>query len=139
MNAPDFIRAATACVGVKWRHQGRNPGIALDCIGLLIAAGEACGYDFGEVPPYGREPLPGFLIGEIGKRAERIEQWPPQAGDVLVLEFVQGKPQHMGIALSDDRLIHTSMSVRRVTIEPIDERWRQRIHSVWRLHGMEAA
>lgn len=137
MRAQDFVAAALACEGVKWRHQGRNPAIALDCIGLLLHAGAVCGHDFGEIPPYGPDPLPEFMLEQVRRRADLVIG-PRAAGDVLLIEWSRGVPQHLGIDIGDGRLINTSMHVRRVCVEPIDDAWQRRIHSRWRVHGMVA-
>ena len=40
----NMIAAARACLGTPFHHQGRMPGVGLDCIGLVIVALARCGY-----------------------------------------------------------------------------------------------
>lgn len=37
-----FVAAARSMLGVKWRHQGRQPW-AVDCLGLIVLAMRAAG------------------------------------------------------------------------------------------------
>lgn len=49
----EFIRRARSCVGVRFRHQGRDPKTGLDCAGL--AAWAMCGLRmFKDVRGYSR-------------------------------------------------------------------------------------
>ncbi|MBK8745664.1 MAG: peptidase P60, partial [Propionivibrio sp.] len=38
-----ILAAARACIGTPFVHQGRIPGLALDCAGLVVAVAQAIG------------------------------------------------------------------------------------------------
>jgi cell wall-associated NlpC family hydrolase len=43
MTAAEIIAAARACLGTPFRHQGRLPGIGLDCAGVALHVAQAVG------------------------------------------------------------------------------------------------
>ncbi|MBK7357570.1 NlpC/P60 family protein [Propionivibrio sp.] len=98
MTADDIINAARACLGTPFRHQGRIPGVALDCAGLVVAVAKAIGADYNDVAGYGRTPYGGMLESclcsqpglDISSKADR------QPGDILLIRF-SGDPQHLAI------------------------------------------
>ena len=58
MTSADIIAIARACLGTPFRHQGRIPGVALDCAGLVVAVAAA---------PRCRLPGPGGLRQIAGR------------------------------------------------------------------------
>jgi len=46
MSADEILAAARACLGTPFLHQGRIPGVALDCAGLVVAVAQAIGADY---------------------------------------------------------------------------------------------
>lgn len=86
MKAVDIARKFIGC---PYRHQGRNPGLAMDCIGLIYSIAMEMQIRGVEMPIYGIEPEPDKLIS--GLRQWLIEEWiggigeakgysPPQPG-----------------------------------------------------------
>lgn len=93
--AADIVRAARAQIDTPWRHQGRLPGIALDCAGLVICVARelrllAAEFD---INGYSRNPN-GTMLALCDQHLLRIAG--PELGAVLVLA-TQREPQHMGI------------------------------------------
>lgn len=137
MRASEFCTAALSFSGTRWQHQGRKPGTALDCIGLLVCAARMCGLDLEPQPPRYGPNRTGTEIRDALARVARQVEGAPMAGDLLALDpDAGGEPHHLGIALGPDSLIHTSILTRKVTVQPIDDDRRRRIHSVWRLNAM---
>lgn len=131
-----FIAAARSFMGVKFRHQGRNPKIGLDCAGLPLAAMQLIGRPVTDIRGYGREPyrdgLEGALIANLG---ERVAKESMRAGDVVIMRFA-GDPRHVGI-LTDYpdgglALIHTHDTLKHVTEHRLDEKRAASIVAVWR-------
>lgn len=96
MVAPQqVVAAARGHIGTPWQHQGRLPGVALDCAGLVIMVARQLGL----VPPefdvngYAREP-DGTLLRWCDEHMTRLERI--ELGAVLVLA-VERDPQHLGI------------------------------------------
>ena len=93
--AADIVAVARAQIGTRWVHQGRLPGVALDCVGLVVHVGRATGLvapDF-DVNGYSRAP-DGDMLNQAGLHLVRIDG--PELGAVIVLA-TEVEPQHVGI------------------------------------------
>ncbi len=44
MKREDFVRVARSYIGTPFHHQGRLPGVGLDCAGVIVCALAECGY-----------------------------------------------------------------------------------------------
>ena len=129
------LARARALIGVPWCHQGRDPCIGLDCVGLLVLA---LGVKEDALPSYSREPHAGALEAALahylGPALRANDPW--RAGDIAVLSY-GGALRHCGL-LADDAysggfsLIHTDTRLGRVTEHPLDRRWRRRIRLLYR-------
>ena len=127
---PAIVAAARACVGTRFRAQGRAPGLGLDCVGVVLAAAAAVGV----VPAR----LPAYRLGSDYPNVEailtthgcvRIETAVP--GDVLVFAPT-GRQRHFGI-VTPVGLVHAHAGLDRVVEGPIDTEWT--IVGRWRLPG----
>jgi cell wall-associated NlpC family hydrolase len=94
----DFLRIARSYIGTPYHHMGRQPGIGLDCAGVVICAAREAGLvaaDF-DVPAYTRSPdgrMLDFCDAHMDRLPGEREMLP---GDVVVLE-VDVDPQHLGV------------------------------------------
>jgi cell wall-associated NlpC family hydrolase len=129
--------AARAYLGVPFRHQGRNPAVGIDCVGLLVCAAADCGIPTeADRTDYGRDPAHGYLERQL-RAAFGAPVFSPllQPGDVVAIDF-KGAIRHVAIVAERDggglNLIHTNFSVQRVTEAILDDRWRKRIRAVYR-------
>lgn len=135
MTADEIVAAARAQVGTPFRHQGRRPGEALDCVGLgAVVAGRW--HDVLEPAAYGRMPERGLLLQWIERQPflHRVEAMQP--GDALLMRFGR-EPQHMAI-YAGKTIIHSYAKVGRVVEHNLDETWRRRIVAVYRFDGVTA-
>lgn len=102
----EVVAAARRHLGTPWVHQGRTPGLAIDCAGLVILVAR----ELGVVPPdwdvngYSRWP-DGTMLRWCDEQMQRIDE--PELGAVLVLATAQ-QPQHMGIV---GDYVHGGLSV----------------------------
>lgn len=130
--------AARAYLGVPFLHQGRNPDVGIDCIGLLVLAARDCGLALDEHDRcnYPRNPSGGLLEQHL-----RAAFGAPAAGllpgDVVAIRYC-GPVRHVGIVgelKGTLTLIHTSAapSVGRVTEHLINANWRRRIANAYRV------
>lgn len=134
MTQDDIIAAARACLGTPFRHQGRIPGSALDCAGLVVAVAEAIGADYIDQVGYGRVPSENRLALALEGQPclARVASCLP--GDVLLLSF-GGEPQHLAIS-AGPTLIHAWEAVGRVCEHDLDARWRSRVVQIYRFEGL---
>lgn len=134
MTPADIIAIARACLGTPFRHQGRIPGVALDCAGLVVAVAAALGADYLDQEGYGRLPVDNRLTEALDAQPclERVATRLP--GDVLLLRF-GGEPQHLSIH-AGTTLIHAWEAVGRVCEHGLDARWLSRVVQAYRFTGV---
>ena len=95
----EFVATARGYVGTPYHHQGRTPGVGMDCPAPLILAAREHGIvpsDF-DVTGYSSEPDGVTLKRLCDEHLEPIEPSDVQAGDVLLCRFRGGHPRHLGI------------------------------------------
>lgn len=127
-----ILAAARACIGTPFVHQGRIPGRALDCAGLVVAVAQAIGADYRDVQGYGRTPSGRRLECALDDQPclERIAAMDRQPGDVLLIRFA-GDPQHLAI-FAGDTLIHSYARVGSVCEHRLASVWASRIVCAYR-------
>lgn len=127
--------AARAYLGVPFRHQGRNPAVGLDCVGLLVVAGCAIGLpvELHDCHNYGRDPSDGLLDRHLAS-AFGAPVATMLRDDVVSIHYA-GPARHVGIVGQvGDRLtlIHTSQGLGKVVEHGIDAKWLGRVHRIYR-------
>lgn len=132
------VEAARRYIGVPFRHQGRDPAVGLDCVGLLAVSLRDAGlshYLAHDRLGYSRDPHDGLL--EKGLAAAFGAPLPVtamQPGDIAAVRFA-GPVRHVAIVGDHPEglsLIHSYTSIRRVTEHRIDAKWLRRIAGVYR-------
>lgn len=132
-----MIEAARSFVGTPFHHQGRLPGVGLDCVGVVVCARRiATGVDVDE-RGYGRQP------NEIQLRtallAAGIVEIPFSEaipGDVIGIAFHRKQGiQHLAL-VTDRGMVHAHVN-RDVWEEPITDGWLERTRAAWRLPEWE--
>ena len=134
MTADDILIAARSCLDTPFRHQGRIPGLALDCAGLVVSVAKEIGADYIDRPGYSRNPSGGLLESALDDQPclERVQDRQP--GDVLLMRFA-GEPQHLAI-FTGDNIIHSYESVGKVCEHRMADVWAVRIVRVYRFKGV---
>lgn len=131
-----IVVAARACLGTPFRHQGRAPGVGLDCAGLAVVALQSAGVEVRDYRGYGRIPNDGRLRRAIDEQPglESVPVDKAEPGDVLLLRFA-GVPAHIGILTAPGIMIHAYEQIGRVVEHRIDEAWRGQIVAAWSVRG----
>ena len=134
MTADDILTVARSFLGTPFRHQGRIPGLALDCAGLVVSVAKSIGADYIDRPGYSRNPSGGMLESALDDQPclERVQDRQP--GDVLLMRFA-GEPQHLAI-FTGDNIIHSYESVGKVCEHRMADVWAVRIVRVYRFKGV---
>ena len=143
MKAAEIIRLAREIVGTPYLHQARIGGLAVDCAGVPAYVGTKLGVDFNDFTQYGRQPVPAEMKKALDGALIRVPSVAQmQLADVVWIRFEE-EPQHLGILGDHPRggftLIHAfnGMGFKKVVEHGLDEKWRKRIHGVWRYPGVE--
>jgi cell wall-associated NlpC family hydrolase len=123
-----LVEACRSLVGrVRFRHQGRNPAIGLDCAGMVGWGLWQIGRSFFDLKGYGREPHKNGLRQAMETNfGPCVPKASMQAGDVPLMRFA-GDPRHVGIVttLPDGRtgLIHVHSEMKYVAEHGLDGYW----------------
>lgn len=128
----DHIEKARALIGTPWKHQGRNPAVGIDCIGMVtisLAIKEGT-VDYRRDPSHGK--LEAALEAQFGPPIPKEDM---RHGDVVAIAY--GKcVRHVGLVAQGAaglNLIHTDqVVVNEVTEHPLDAKWLDRIKKVYR-------
>lgn len=130
--------AARKYLSVPFLHQGRNPAVGIDCVGLGQLAALDCGLSLPDWTDYGRNPANGLLEARL--RAifgEPICCVSP--GCVVSIDF-RGQTRHVAIVGEHPHglsLIHTASNVGRVVEHALTDTWRKRITGIYRVEAAE--
>jgi NlpC/P60 family putative phage cell wall peptidase len=139
MTPADIIAAARACLGTPFRHQGRLPGIGLDCAGVAVEVARALGCAPLDVSGYGRTPAAGQLEAVLDAQPdlERVDREDRQPGDILLMRFT-GEPQHLAILTDEGTMIHSYEAVGTCCEHRLSAVWAARVVRVYRFRGVVA-
>lgn len=125
-----MIAAARRCLGTSFHHQGRMPGIGLDCIGLVIVGLRAAGLPVQDRNDYGRRPDGTSLVAALeAHQAQRVDQI--TAGDILLFRYDR-QPQHVALATGPATMIHSFAPAGKVVETGIGPYWQRRLTAIYR-------
>lgn len=134
MTPHDIVLAARGCLGTPFRHQGRLPGIALDCAGVAVHVAQSLGCAVDEPRAYGRLPHDGLLESWLDRQPYLVRAAAPAAGDILLMRFVT-EPQHLAVC-AGPTIVHAYERIGRTVEHDLDARWRRRIVRVYRFKDL---
>lgn len=143
MTRDDIIAAARREIGTPFRHQGRLPGKALDCAGLVVRVAYVIGADYLDYSGYSRHPSDGLLESALDAQPAlvRVPMADMQAGDILLMRF-NSDPQHLALfaghspVYQAEGIIHAWLQARKVCEHILTDEWRSRIVRVYRFTGI---
>jgi cell wall-associated NlpC family hydrolase len=141
------VAAARSWIGTPFLHQGRAKGLGCDCGGHVgcVAVESGCAdaewwrHEFDPLfSGYGPHPVGDRLRAICARFMTAIEVARP--GDVLLMHFGSGEPQHLGIA-ADYRhgglsVVHALSVVGRVLEHRLAPPWSGRIVAAFALPGV---
>ena len=124
-----------APAGIRYHHQARLPGVAIDCVGLPVCSYRHAGitlHDFTQYPASG----PSTLLLEWAARSFNIyeaHETQVETADLVFLKLTHSRtPRHVGLALSPDSFMHTSEKHGRL-IEGARSPWWRRVALIGKL------
>jgi murein DD-endopeptidase / murein LD-carboxypeptidase len=128
-----IARRARALVGVRFRPQGRDPRLGLDCVGTAAAAAGVPAHrlraDYALRGRH-RESIERGLRG-LGFSPVAVEA--AAAGDLLVCEA--GPAQLHIVVRTEDSFVHADAGLRRVVERPLPVPWP--VAGAWRFNEGE--
>lgn len=123
--------AAEAMVGIPFRHQGRNPKLGVDCVGVVLCSVWAAGCEVPDCLGYGPIPNASMLMRELEGRADRVHMDDAMPGDVMLFQR-HGSPTHFGIMVAGNHFVHAHQKTGSVRKDELSRLWRSLLHSIWR-------
>lgn len=138
MTRDQIVAAARTLLGTPWVHQGRTPGVGIDCAGVIIHILRLNGIDY-DVAGYAYEPN-GELTAHADACMVRIPTNSFQPADVLVFR-IKRLPQHMAIA-TDRGMLHSynrgASTLSRVVETGLTDQWRSHIVAAYKFPWVDA-
>lgn len=143
----DIIEAARSFLGTPFVHQARQRGVGVDCVGLLMEAGRACGLPVKDFTRYSRQPNPRVFLHHFRENFHEIPVGDASPGDALAFWWRSSRkfgrlPQHAGLivdrmgAPAGAGLLHSFTDSGKVLEVDLAEPWVSRIHSAWAFKGV---
>lgn len=130
--ARKYVEAKT-----KWRHQGRDPKVGLDCVGLLYAVAWEAGILAEDVRNYSLRPGSRLLVAELLKYCDEVPVGASRnAGDILVVSVAGEDPQHTELWTGQGTVLHSSARHRKVVEHRFDDETRRGLCRIFRLRGL---
>lgn len=134
--SPDLLVAtARSYLGTPFHHQGRAPGIGLDCAGVVVCVAHELGLSSADVRGYPRQPDPMRFRALL---REHLVELPGEgaAGDVLT--FWLGREQHLAIVtgLAPLRILHAYQPAGMVVEHDCNPWWLGRARGWFRYPGV---
>ncbi len=133
----DIIKQVYTHINTPYLHQGRNPKVGLDCIGLGV-----CVFQHFEIPiidlkAYGAAPDGVTLLEAIDKNLQRIDAAEVLDGDLYVFWVrAKGFAQHIGFKHGEN-MVHTYSGSGRVVSHVVNGFWKKRIMCGYKFKNAE--
>lgn len=128
-----FITAARSYIGTPFKHQGRLPGVGLDCAGVVVCAMREAGIPVEDVARYSRLPRNGQFLAAVLAHADEVQFDDRRDGDVMMFSF-RSEPQHIAV-FDRGTIIHSHQAVGRVLVQTLCGDWLTRLRGCYRLRG----
>lgn len=130
-----IIAAARECLETPFKHQGRIPGVALDCAGLGCHVMDSLGLPYLDQVGYPRVPFKGQLEDTMEKQPHLEEVYDnSQAGDIFLMRFGRD-PQHIAIYTDAGTIIHSWQAAEKCCEHDLTPEWKRRIVRTYRIVG----
>ncbi len=144
-----FVHNARSLVKTPYQHQGRLPGVAIDCIGVIICTMKLSGCNMMGFEEYAYGPVPtGHFEKNLDKYFDRV-WWKAdkpafgfqrflKSGDILAMTWRE-RAMHCGIVAVGAHgwnVIHAYSAAKEVVEHRIDEDWADRVVGVYRVRDV---
>lgn len=95
----EFVATVRSYIGTPYHHQGRLPGVGMDCPAPMICAAWHHGLAprSADITGYSREPDGASLQAYCAQYMDPIDFAFAEPGDVILAKFQNGHPRHLGV------------------------------------------
>lgn len=134
-----LVAMARSYAGTPFHHQGRLPGVGLDCAGLVLCSLSAIGETVVDTLPYARIPRNRAFIKCIEAQCDEVPRAKIQIGDFLTFAW-KSEPQHISIVTQLEpcmMMIHAYQPSDKVIETNVDEFWMTKLGQCFRFVGVK--
>lgn len=132
-----FMNAVISMQGTPFVHQGRTPGIALDCAGVVVCGAEAAGIYLPDQKAYPTVPDGDRFVKTVESCCDKIRFEAVSVADLMMFTWGR-RPQHIAVVSHIDpiRIIHSWNGSGGVVENSLDEFWLRKLRGCYRLRGL---
>lgn len=143
----EVVAVARGWLDTPFKHQGRLPGVVLDCVGVSICLARHFGWPHEDARDYARRPSKEGLLERLLLYLDFAPATKP--GNTIVFDMIGTEDEKiwpMHVALRTERgMLHAYSRARRsgdpragfVVEQPIDGVWQRRIVAELQFRGLE--
>lgn len=136
-NKAQFIAEAREWIGTKFHHQAAVKGVGCDCIGLIRGVkNQLIEDDILATLDYSMQPNNFRFYNNLEKHPELEPTNVLEPGILLLFKFIR-EPQHIAIYTDKNTIIHSYQPRGQVVEHRLDDKWKDRIHSMYKVKGCE--
>lgn len=123
---------------VKWRHQGRNPDVGIDCAGLVVLVAKDLGLSNYDSTNYHRNPLNDKFIQHFSENMKKKHVAKRQVGDVVLFRDKMFSC-HSGFITYKNGVEHVTHAYAKrkcVIEEPVTDEWKKKMTYCFEFYGV---
>ena len=136
----EICKELMSYIGTPYHHQARLPGVGLDCAGVPVCIAKKFDLHNGVVEDmfgYSRIPDGTSLMETLRKGTAKEKSLNElKIADIILFKFLNN-PQHLGIYMPDNKIIHSYSVIGKVVLHNFDEKWKNRVVSVFEFFNIE--
>jgi len=134
-----IIGTARSMIGTPFHHQGRKPGIALDCLGFIVCTANLLGCNIRDNKTYRRFPN-GSLLPKMREQLVEIPLADIDVADIMVFQQKRLRnPWHVAfrsVYRDTAGMIHACLFNKKVIEQTVDSYQHGYIAYAFRLPGL---
>lgn len=127
-------------IGTPFHHQGRNPGIALDCLGFIVCTANCLGLNIRDNKTYRRFPN-GTLLSNMREQLNEISIHELDIADVMVFQQERLRnPWHVALRSvfnGTAGMIHACLFNKKVIEQTLDSYQHGYVTHAFRFRGID--
>jgi cell wall-associated NlpC family hydrolase len=129
---PDAVIAeAKTLIDTPFRHQGREKGVGIDCLGVISISANTCGLKIKDRTDYSHQPSL-LLQQALREQMIKVSKDELRVADVLLMKYEE--PQHLALVTCVEPLtiIHAFAQAKKVLEQEVDPYMWKRVVSAYR-------